>query len=139
MTHQEEGNKTQAAAATMNRIHQALAKIPMDRLRLIMADSRVSEAEVRALLSQAGLLPEEIEANIENARRIVQEYARQIIPEGQGLESAAAAIQGKVEKMKSMLNEGKIGAEIKKVPDDQPLAAPTSPGMEQNTQKKELE
>jgi len=122
-------SKVPVNSLSMNRIRQAAASIPFGRLRLMMADGRISAAEARAALAQAGLSPEEIDQAVEYTCRVLENYARHVIAPEHSLAHVQQAIEGKVKKMGGLLASGAILPDIKNQPKDQNLSAST-PGQE---------
>lgn len=121
--------KAKAAGPSMNKVGQVIAGISVGRLRLMMADGRINPAEARAALAQAGLSPEEIEQVVEFTCRVLEHYARNVVPPEQSLAHAKETIMQKVANLGKMIASGAILPDIKHQPKDQSLTAST-PGQE---------
>lgn len=105
-----------ASKATLDRIMQVVPRIPVGRLKMMLADGNVTSAEARAALLQAGLSEEEIDAGLEDARRVMLSYARQVVPpeEQERMSGLATVLRQKVERMGCLLKAGLISPLMKK-------------------------
>lgn len=128
--------KAGVSPSSMIRIQKAVSAIPYDRLRMIMADNKVSDQEVRMTLTQAGVPAQDIAPAVEYTRRMIDNYARAIIPPEQSLSHLAEALQDKVDQMGDLLKGGTISPEIKKQSVNTPLAQNNVPDDKGPDEKK---
>jgi hypothetical protein len=116
---------------TMDRIHRAVAGISMDRLRLMVADGRVTSQEARMALAQEGLSVEEIDMAVEYTRRVLESYAQNATAGERSLASIGDLLNQKVKKFGAMIAAGNILPTIKK----QPKAESVTPAAVASEQK----